>query len=153
MPILSILAQTPYQNRLEGLRGAFDDRKTDPTDITGFFILFGCVIAIALIWVIARRISVGRSTENEHNHPVRLFDMILRKMGIGFRDRFVLKLFARGVNLPSPMLIFFDEEVFDRHAGRWIDSLSFTPLKRRAMAGIELLRSRSFPDTSAAKAR
>ena len=149
MPLYSILAQTPYQNRLEGLRGAFDDRKTDPTDVTGFLILFGSVIVVAIIWVVARKIAIRRKPENEHNHPVKLFDVILRKMGFNFRDRFVLKLFARGVNLPHPTMIFFDEEVFDRHAGRWIDDFPFTPLKHRARAGIELLRSRAFPDASA----
>lgn len=147
MPILSILAQTPYQNRLEGLRGAFDDRKSDPTEVTGFLILFGCVIGFSVIWIVARKISIQRKPENDHNHPVRLFDVILRRMGIGFRDRFVLKLFARGVSLPHPMLIFFDEELFDRHAGRWIDGLTFTPFKRKARDGIELLRSRAFPDS------
>ncbi|MCA9255915.1 MAG: hypothetical protein KDA33_09770 [Phycisphaerales bacterium] len=144
----AILAQTPYQNRLDGLRGAFDDRKTDPTDVKGFIVLFGCVIAIALIWIISKKIASRREAENEHNHPVRMFDMILRRFGIGFRDRFVLKLFARGVNLPHPTLIFFDEEVFDRHAGRWVDSLAFTPLKRRAKVGLDLLRSRAFPESS-----
>lgn len=147
-PLLSMLAQTPYQNRLQGLRGAFDDRKTDPTDITGFVVLFGCVIAIAIIWMIVRKISIRRSPENENNHPVKLFDMIMRRMGIGFRDRFVLKLFARRVHLPHPTLVFFDEQVFDRHTERWIDGLAFAPLKRRARAGVELLRARTFPEAS-----
>lgn len=145
--LLTLLAQTPYQNRLQGLRGAFDDRKTDPTDVTGFLILFGCVFAIALIWVVVRKISIRRGPENDHNHPVRLFDLIMRKMGLGFRDRFLLKLFARGVRLPDPTLVFFDEEVFDRHADRWIEELAFTPLRRRARAGIDLLRSRAFPES------
>lgn len=146
--VLSILAQTPYQNRLQGLRGAFDDRKTDPADVTGIVVLFGCVIAIALVWVVVRRINLRRDPKHENDNPVRLFDMIMRKMGIGFRDRFVLKLFARRVSLPQPTLIFFDEEVFDRHTGHWIDDLMFTPLKVRARAGVALLRARAFPGSS-----
>lgn len=143
----ALLAQSPYQNRLQGLRGAFDDRQSNPTDVTGFFVFFGCVIAIAVIWIFVRKMAIRRRPENDHSHPVRHFDMILRKMGIGLRDRLILRLFARGVRLPNPALVFFDEEVFDRHADRWIDELAFAPIKRRARAGVDLLRSRAFPDS------
>jgi len=146
MTITSVIAQSPYQNRLEGLRGAFHNRKTDPADVTAVLIFFGAVIAIAVIWAVVRRISTNRKEESGVTSPVRLFDGVLRRMGIGFQDRFLLRLFARGTGLSQPALVLFDENTFDHHANRWIDSLSIAPLKRRAGVGIALLRDRAFPD-------
>jgi hypothetical protein len=144
MSMFAILAQTPFENRLKGLRGAFDNRPADPTDLTGAIILFGCVIGIAVIWVVARKWSQPASGNSDANHAIRMFDSMTRRLGLSWRDRFVLRMFARGSQLPRPALILFDETLFDRQSERWLESISFAPLRNRGRLSLEALRSRSF---------
>lgn len=143
--LFAILGQTPYENRLKGLRGAFDNRTTDPTDMTGALILFGVVAGAAIIWIVARRWSQRNEGNADTHRAMHLFDTINRKLGLSWRDRFILRMFARATHLPKPVVIMFDESLFDRHAERWLDSLSFAPLRGRGRASLNLLRSRSFP--------
>jgi len=144
MHLFAILAQTPYENRLKGLRGAFDDRQSDPTDLTGAIILFGCVIGGAVIWAMLRKMAARRAGEGDANHPFRVFDMVTRALGLRWRDRMVLRLFARASQLPQPAILLFDESLFDRQAERWLESLSFAPLRMRAQSSLSALRTQSF---------
>ena len=142
--LFAILGQTPYENRLKGLRGAFDQRTSDPMELTGALILFGVVAGAAIIWIVARRWSQRNEGNSDTHRAMHVFETIIRKLGVPWRDRFVLRMFARATHLPQPIVVMFDETLFDRHAERWLDSISFAPIRSRGRASLNLLRSRSF---------
>ena len=142
--LLTMLAQTPYQNRLRGLRGAFDERQSDPADVTGAIVLIGCLVAAALAWALFRHLSHRRKGDARGHNPLRMFDTLLRKLGISRGDRLLLRLFAKSMHVPHPAVILFDETFFDRQADWWLSSISFTPLRLRAKWSIEQLRARAF---------
>ncbi len=142
---LGLLAQTPYHDRLKGLRGAFNDRpSSSSSDTSGAYILIGAAVAIFILWLILQRANESRQ---ERRHTVRagkIFNRLLVKFGLSWADRCLLKMLARESGLTRPAIIFFDEYLFDQQTQKWIDSISLGFFKRRASASVERIRARAF---------
>ena len=142
---LGILAQTPYHNRLEGLRGAFNERpSSSSSDTSGAFILIGAAIAIFVLWLILQRANESRQERTRTVRAGKIFNRLLVKFGLSWADRCLLKMLARESGLARPAIIFFDEYLFDQQTQKWIDSISLGFFKRRAIASIERIRERAF---------
>lgn len=146
-PSLWIIAQTPYHNRLEGLRGAFNDRPSNPTDTSGALILIGAAVALLVLWLILQRSNGSRGDRSRSNRTGKIYPRILKKFDLTLPDRLFLKMFAREANLTQPAIIFFDEQLFDRHSARWLDSMSMSFLRHRAQAAFDRVRMIAFPDS------
>lgn len=147
--LLTLFAQTPYHNRLEGLRGAFNERERDPADMTGALILVGAVIAIVILWVILRKATGSQPISRERGKPGKIFNRILRSFGLNWRERLVMGMFARESGMKQPAIVFFDEDLFERQTEQWIETMAFTSYKSRAKQTIERVRVLAFPKADA----
>jgi len=151
---LQLLAQTPYHNRLQGLRGAFNDRPSSSSDSSGAFILIGAAIAIFILWLILQRANESRQDRTRTVRAGKIFNQLLIKFGLNWMDRFLLKMLARESGLARPAIIFFDEYLFEQQTQKWVDSISLGFFKRRAVQSVERIRARAFDgEGSSARSR
>ncbi len=129
-----ILAQnTSLEERLRGLRGGFNDRPTDPANIRAvIFMIVIPVSLVILIFAIRQFRQRRREIASAPAHPMKLFDNVLRRMGVRFTDRYLLRMCARSVNLTQPTIMLFSRELFDRNTNRWLDSLAVKALHNHA---------------------
>jgi len=122
--LVSILAQTRYQNRLKGLRSAFDDKKSDPADLRSIVVFVAILAAVVVVVAVANRLRQHAAAAAAPRHPARLFNQVLKKLGIGLTDRLLMRFMARRSTLQQPTVIFFSRKRFDEEVGQWADSIS-----------------------------
>ncbi len=129
---IQLLAQTPYKNRLQGLRGAFNNRKSDPMDTT-MILGFLAVVAVVVITVVAvKHIRMRRSGQLAPRHPLNLFSQAMRKMGVGWTDRILMRWLARSVHMQQPTLMFFSPALYERYARRSAEGIAVKSLRSHA---------------------
>ncbi|MBX3395965.1 MAG: hypothetical protein KF841_11425 [Phycisphaerae bacterium] len=149
-PAPLLLAQSKIEERLSAIRGGFNDRQTDPTQVTGVIVAILIPVSIVLLVFVVQalrtRIKAGRSSPA---HPLKLFDTVLKKMGVRLSDRFLLRAFARSVNVPQPAALLFSRENFERHAARWLERLTIGSLRRHAVTRIAVIADLAFGDRNA----
>lgn len=139
-----LLAQTPYQNRLQGLRGAFNQRQNDPTDVTGILIFFAAVALLIVALVLVKRFRARKEGRFAPRHPLRLFTLVLKKMGVGLTDRILMRSLARAARLPQPTLMFFSPSLYERHARRAADAIAVKALRAHARRRVEAIGRKAF---------
>ncbi|HWL94467.1 MAG TPA: hypothetical protein VNT79_13140 [Phycisphaerae bacterium] len=141
----AIMADSALESRFRALRGGFTDKPTDPADIKS--LVFMIVVPIGLVLILALLLHVrarkklgGASTA----HPMRLFNALLKKMGMPFADRFVLRALARSSKLPHPAILLFERELFDRHTQRWLGALTPRALNTYVSMRLTLISETAF---------
>ncbi len=142
--LLSILAQSPFENRLKGLQGAFNGRKQDPADVKLFFVI---MLAFAAIVVAVVAVQAWRDRQKRRAapcNPMRLFKALLKKLRIGWKDRWLLCSMARAAQLPQPTILLLNSQLYDKHAEAHLKQIGLRLWRRHAQQAIDLLRSRAF---------
>ncbi|MFQ5412657.1 MAG: hypothetical protein ACE5EC_10175, partial [Phycisphaerae bacterium] len=97
--IFHLLAQTPYENRIQGIRGAFNNRKTDPADITAILIFLALVAMVVAGLIAVKHVKLRRSGKTAPRHPLNLFSLVMKKMDVGWTDRILMRWLARGAHM------------------------------------------------------
>lgn len=144
-PVLHILAQSIYNNRLKGLRSAFNENEGDSGDI-GKLLFFGALVAVLLVaLVVARRAAQKGEAKSKATKPIKLFDKVLKEMGTSFFGRCLMRAAARHSRLRQPVVMFFNPALFERYAGQWADSLVVDSLRPYARKQVELIAKQAFP--------
>lgn len=145
-----LFAQSKIEERLSAIRGGFNDRQTDPIEVTGVIVAILIPVSLVLLVFVVQglrsRIKAGRSSPA---HPLKLFDTVLKKMGVRLSDRYLLRAFARSVNVPHPAALLFSRENFERYAARWLERLTIRSLHRHAEARIAAIADLAFGDKNA----
>lgn len=145
-----ILAQTTYQNRLKGLRGAFDDKPSDPADFKLIVVLAIALLAVILFSVLLGRIRLRAERKAAPRHPEKLFNKVMKRMGLGLTDRCLMRLLARSADLSQPTVMFLSADLFERHTRRWIDSITIKSLQDYIRRRIGVVAGAAFPKSAAA---
>lgn len=132
----------------EGVQKAF--RNTLPTEqgelsmwaAAGWFVAVLLVVVLAL-YAVARLAQWGRK-EDERRSPLRLFGYVLKQLGVGWRDRLLMRMAARQIGLPHPAVMLFTPELWQKYAGRWADQVSFPPLRAHARDRARAVMEKAF---------
>lgn len=133
LTIVNLLAQSRLDERLSALRGGFNERQSNPADVRGLIFLIVIPVAIVAVILLVRQIVVSRkASAGSTDHPMRLFNTVLRKMGVRLSDRYLLRAFARASVVQHPASLFLSRELFERHARRWLDGLNIKSLQSHA---------------------
>lgn len=147
MPYLRLLAQSPYENRLKGLRGAFHEKQTDPADlqmIVALVVALGALILLLAVMKHARQRKAGKAAPH---HPLTLFSHVLKRMGVGPADRFLMRSLAKDTHLQQPTVMLFSHDLFQEQAARWLETLSFGAIESHARRRLKVIALRAFPVT------
>lgn len=140
-----LLAQSRIAERMMKVKGGFNDRPTDPADLTGVLLMILVPISIVLLILLSRNLYLRvKARHSSPAHPMRLFDLVLKRMGIHLGDRVLLRAFARAAHVNHPTTLLFSRETFDRHASQWLEKLSIRPIQRHARARMELVADCAF---------
>lgn len=143
--LANMLAQSRVAEKLQKIRGGFNDRPTNPADLTGVFLTILIPISFVLLILLVRNlIARYKKGHGSPAHPMRLFDTVLKKMGMKFSDRFLLRALARSSHLNHPTVVFFSRETFKRHATAWIEKLSIKPIQHHAKARMSVISELAF---------
>ncbi len=145
--LLSVVGQTQvdYAERVRGLRSAFQPIEAEPPDVQK--ILNFCMIGLAALaaLLISRGIWQRRSGKNAARNPMWLFSHVLKQLGIGYSDRFLLKSAARSTSLKQPTLMLFSPALLERYAGLWADSIPVRPVRERVRTRLIAIAEKAFP--------
>jgi len=144
IPFLPILAQTQYRNRLKGLRSAFNNKETEATDVKSIVVFFAVLAAIIIVIGIVHRLRQSRKRRAVTAHPSRLFNQVMKRLGVGFADRMMMRFLAGQCGLEQPTVLFFNRGFFDRQAGQWVESISLKPLQDYSRARIDAVTELAF---------
>lgn len=139
-----ILAQTQYRNRLKGLRGAFNKNETEATDVQSIVIFFAILAAVIIVIGIVHRLRQGREGRVAAGHPTRLFNQVMKRLGVSFIDRLMMRFLAGRCELEQPTVLFFNREFFDRQVGQWVASISIKPLQDYSRSRIAAIAKLAF---------
>ncbi len=145
MQYVFLLAQTPYENRLRGLRGAFENKKTDPADIKMLVAMIIALVAVILIVAVLKRVRQKKQGRTAPHHPLKLFSHVLKKMGIGPADRFLMRSLAKDTHLQQPAVMLFSHELFKQHAVAWLETISLKPVETHAKRRLQIIAHKAFP--------
>ncbi len=133
LTMINVLAQSRLDERLSALRGGFNERQTNPADVRGLIFLIVIPVAIVAVLLLVRQFVMSRkASAGSTDHPMRLFNTVLRKMGVRLSDRYLLRAFARAAVVQHPASLFLSRELFERHARRWLDGLNIRSLQSHA---------------------
>jgi hypothetical protein len=146
MHVGTILAQTIYSDRIDGLRGAFNRNETTPRDTTSAFILLGSLLGALLILLIVRRIWEQQGAKKSHRRPMKLFGSALKEMGVGLPDRIMMRVIARLIELPQPTVMLFSPALLERHAGEYIDEITIPAIRNGARKRLEGIARKAFAE-------
>ena len=139
-----ILAQTHYRNRLKGLRSAFNNKETEASDLQSLFVFFAVLAAVIIVIGIVHRLRQGRECGTAPRHPMRLFNQVMKRLGLGFTDRLIMRFLVGRCDMKQPTVLFFNRKLFDRQAGQWLDSISINPLQDYSRARIAAITELAF---------
>jgi hypothetical protein len=128
--VVSILGQSRSEpmSAWEGVRGAFQhslpqaEGQASPLKTTLIFV--GILLGVVLVFYVAARLMNRSGVVEKVRPPNRFFAHLLREMGVGWLDRFLLLRAARRSRLPQPAIIMLAPVLFEKHAGTWADSLN-----------------------------
>jgi len=139
-----ILAQTQYRNRLKGLRNAFNNKETEATDITSIVVFIAILAAVIIVIAVVHRLRQGRQGRAAPNHPTRLFNQVMKRLGVGYADRLMVRFLVGRCGLEQPTVLFFNREYFDRQAGQCVESISIKPVQDYFRGRIATIRALAF---------
>lgn len=139
-----ILAQTQYRNRLKGLRSAFNKTEAETTDIQSIVIFFAILAAVIIVVSVAHRLRQSRGGRAASGHPGRLFNQVMKKLGVAFVDRLMMRFMVGRCDLEQPTVLFFNRKLLDRQAGQWVDSISVKPLQDYCRARLAAVTELAF---------
>lgn len=142
--LLCILAQAKFSRRMKGLEAAFKQANTEKPDQSIIFILIAVILAVVVALLVARRLRRRKTGEMFANRPYKLFTWSLKRLGIGWLDRVLLRHAARQCGLRQPTVMLFSEELLQRTVGQWIDRINFTPFRNHARSRYEVLQDKIF---------
>lgn len=141
---IQLFAQTPYENRLQGLRGAFNNRKSDPMDTT-MILGFLAAVAVVVFTVLAvKHIRMRRSGRLAPRHPSNLFSQAMKKMGVGWTDRILMRWLARSMHMQQPTLMFFSPVLYERYARRSAEGIAVKSLRNHACRRVAEIAEMAF---------
>ena len=80
--------------------------------------------AIPALAAVSYNFLQKRRTAAEVSRPRTLFRRVLRKLPLGRGQRAIARRMARDLHLPNPTILVLSAELFDRHAARWMGSMS-----------------------------
>ncbi len=142
---LMLAIGSKFEERLRAIRGGFNDRPTDPADIWAvIYMLVIPISAMVLFFAIRQYRQKRREIANAPAHPMRLFDNVLRRMGVGMSDRYLMRAFARSANLPQPTIVLFSRDLFEKSTTRWLNSLSVKAIQTHATARFSAIAEMAF---------
>lgn len=144
--VIPILAQMQYKNRLQGLRNAFNNKETEATDIRSTLVFLAILAAVILLVAVLHRLRQSRESKAAPNHPARLFNQVMKRLGVGYVDRMIMRFLVGRCDLEQPTVLFFNREYYDRQAGQCVESISFKPLQDYSRARIATIRELAFGD-------
>ncbi|MFQ5429327.1 MAG: hypothetical protein ACE5E1_03360 [Phycisphaerae bacterium] len=139
------LAQSPYETRLRGLRGAFDNRQNDPVDVQMIVVYLAVLGALILALVLYQRLRIRREDKRTPRHPMKLFNRVLRELGVGFVDRLLMRSLARSLPMEQPTTVLFNRSLFDQYRDRWLKSIGLVPLQAHAQRRLFAVAEKAFP--------
>jgi len=142
--LIHLLAQTPYENRIQGLRGAFNNRKSDPMDTTMILCFLAVVAVVVAITIAVKYIRLRRSGHIAPRHPLNLFGQVMKKMGIGWTDRILMGWLARGAHMHQPTLMFFSPALYERYARRSAEGIAIKSLRNHARRRVVAIGEMAF---------
>lgn len=148
--LMFILAQTRYENRLKGFRGAFDNRQTDPTDIIVIGVYFAVLAAFVAVLIVFKRCRGRADGGATLQQPHRFFSRVMKQMGIGLGDRWMMRAVSRSARMQQPVTLFFNPGLFQKSTGRWLDSITLRPLRTYAEGRLRAISDTAFPQAVAA---
>lgn len=149
MNLMLLLAQSPYQNRIKGLRGAFDNKQNDPMDVMLILVYIGVLVTVIMSLLIVNKIRLHKKSNQAPQQPYKLFNRVMKQMKIGASDRVLMRMLARSTHMPQPTVLFFSPELFEQHVERWTDSLSLKLLQDSARRRLDVISEKIFPPHSA----
>ena len=141
-----ILAQTAYQNRLKGLRGAFNEKPSNPADMKAFFIFVAAMAVLILFVVLVKQLRLRKERKAAPRHPARLFNRVLKRMELNLTDRLFMRMLAAGIYLRQPTIIFFSRDLFERHTEKWLNGISVKSFRNRARKRLKSIAEKAFTD-------
>ncbi len=144
-PVMNILAQSVYNDRLKSLRGAFNENGGDSGDIGKLFFFGALVMVLLIALVVARRAAQKEGSKPGATKPLKLFSKVLKEMGTPFPVRCLMRAAARQSRLRQPVVMFFNPDLFERYAGRWADTLVVRSLRPYARKRVSLVAKKAFP--------
>jgi len=142
--LFPVLAQTQYRNRLQGLRNAFNNKETEATDVRSTLVFLAVLAAVIIVVAAIHRLRQSRESRTAPNHPTRLFNQVMKRLGIGYTDRMIMRFLIGRCDLEQPTVIFFNCEYFDRQADQCMESISIKPLQDYSRARIAAVRELVF---------
>ncbi len=145
MQYLYLLAQSPYENRLKGLRGAFHEKKTDPADVEMMIAMIVALAALIALIALTKKIKQRKAGKAAPQHPLKLLSHVLKKMGVGPADRFLMRSLARDTHLQQPTVMLFSHELFKEHAVRWLETITIGAFESHARRRLKIIARRAFP--------
>ncbi len=144
-PWMTLLAQTAYEDRLKGLRSAFHERQSDPADMRVFSAFFIAIAAVIIALVLIRCLRAPAGTRSTARHPWRIYNRVLRRLGLGLVDRFIMRMLAADATVTHPTSILFSRDLFERSASRWVESITLTTFRRHARRRLRAIGRIAFP--------
>ncbi|MCG8405131.1 MAG: hypothetical protein MI923_08050 [Phycisphaerales bacterium] len=145
------LAQSPYHDRIRGLRSAFDNKQTDPTDVKLILVYIVILLAVIVSLLLVKKFRLHKEGSLAPQQPFKLFNRVLKQMEISLVDRILLRMLARSTHMLQPTVMLFSPELFEQHAGRWADSITFKFAQSHARRRLNAVAEKAFgaPDYSA----
>ena len=144
-PVMNILAQSVYNDRLKSLRGAFNENEGDSGDIGKLYFFGALVVVLFVALVVARRAAQKDGSKPSATKPLKLFSKVLKEMGTPLFSRYLMRAAARQSHLRQPVVMFFNPDLFERYAGRWADTLVVRSLRPYAKKCVGLVAKQAFP--------
>ncbi len=141
----TLIAQSAYETRIKGLRGAFHERQSDPADLRLFLVFFIALAAVIIALALVRCLRSPGPRRPAARHPWRIFNRVLRRLGLGIVDRFIMRMLAADATVTHPTSILFSRDLFERSASRWVESISLATLRRHARRRLRAIGRIAFP--------
>ncbi len=148
IPVIHILAQRPHSKEIQGffdgLHTALRPNTVGPPAIMLILGFVAGIVALLLVLAVLKTRRAANPSDSADGRPMRLFSQAMRRLGIGWPDRLLMRVIVRRARLPHPTVLLLSPPMLERHAVRWADSLSITPLRNHVRGRLKAISQKAF---------
>jgi len=148
IPTTLLLAQRnhtdPIQGFFDGLHSAMRPNTVGPPAIMLILGFVGGIVALLLIMAVIKSRRSSAALDPRHGRPMKLFSQALRKLGVSWPDRLLMRAVARKARLQHPTVMLFSRPLLERHVARWTDSVSVAPLRTHLRSRVKGIAAKVF---------
>jgi hypothetical protein len=132
------------QSLFENVQSAMHPSQVGPPVVLLVLGFVAGIIALLLVLAIIKSRRQAQDVTSRSCRPMRLFNRALKGMGVSLPDRILMRVIARKSRVAQPAILLFSPALLQRHAGGWIDSLSFPPLRERVRSRVRAVAAKAF---------